>query len=318
MAAKFASTEWIWRDGEFIPWASATIHIMSHAVHYGSSVFEGIRCYRTPDGPSIFRLDDHMQRLRDSATVLRMDVGYSADELAAACRGLVARNGLDECYIRPILMRGVGAAGLDPAASPVESYIICWPWGAYLGDGALERGVDVCVSSWQRPGPNTHPALAKAGGNYVSSQLITMEAVANGYHEGIALAPGGLVSEGSGQNIFLARRGKLITPAIDGSMLEGITRDCVIEIARELGIAVSEQRVPRELLYTADELFFTGTAAEITPIRSVDRVVIGAGAAGPLTRRLQERLLGIARGRLPDTHGWRALVHGQGQEVAAA
>ncbi|NJD10422.1 MAG: branched-chain amino acid transaminase, partial [Gemmatimonadetes bacterium] len=308
----------IWRNGELIPWADANIHIMSHVVHYGSSVFEGIRCYRTPDGPAIFRLQDHIRRLQDSARVLRMDSGYSDAQLAGACLGLVERNGLEECYVRPILLRGVGAAGLDPAASPVDSYIICWPWGAYLGDGALERGVDVCVSSWQRPGPNTHPALAKAGGNYISSQLITMEAVANGYHEGIALAPGGLVSEGSGQNVFLVKRGRLITPAIDGSMLDGITRDCVLELARELGIAVSEQRVPRELLYGADELFFTGTAAEITPIRSVDHVVIGGGAAGPVTRRLQQRLLDIARGRAPDSYGWRTPVRRPESEVAAA
>ena len=318
MAEQQPETEWIWHNGELIPWASATIHIMSHVVHYGSSVFEGIRCYQTPAGPAIFRLPEHLRRLQDSARIYRMDAGYSEAELAAACKALIIRNGLGECYLRPILIRGVGARGLDPRTSPVEAYIICWPWGAYLGDGALERGVDVCVSSWQRPAPNTHPSLAKAGGNYLNSQLITLEALANGYHEGIAVSPGGLISEGSGQNIFLFRKGKLITPELDGTLLEGITRDSVIEIARDLGMTVLEQRVPRELLYTADEVFFTGTAAEITPVRSVDKVAIGKGVAGPVTRALQERLLGIAQGRLPDQFGWLTPVHQASREVAAA
>jgi len=318
MAGQHSETEWIWHNGELIPWASATIHIMSHVVHYGSSVFEGIRCYQTPAGPAIFRLAEHLRRLQDSARIYRMDGEYSEAELAAACRALIVRNGLDECYIRPILLRGLGARGLNPVASPVECYIICWPWGAYLGDGALERGVDVCVSSWQRPAPNTHPSLAKAGGNYLNSQLITLEAVANGYHEGVAVSPGGLISEGSGQNIFLFRKGKLITPELDGTLLEGITRDSVIEIARDLGMTVLEQRVPRELLYTADEVFFTGTAAEITPVRSVDKVVIGTGLPGSVTRALQERLLGIAQGRLPDQFGWLTPVRESRREVAAA
>src|SRR5690606_28102353 len=217
------------------------------------------------------------RRLDDSARIYRMDSGYSRDDLERACQDLILKNGLEECYIRPVIIRGLGAAGLNPSASPIESYIVCWPWGTYLGDGALERGVDVCVSSWQRPAPNTHPVLAKAGGNYLSSQLIKMEALANGYDEGIGLAPNGLVSEGSGQNIFLVREGTLITPAMDGTLLEGITRDSVIRIARDLGIPVSEQEVPRELLYNSDEVFFTGTAAEITPVRSIDRIVIGKG-----------------------------------------
>jgi branched-chain amino acid aminotransferase len=318
MAPPFAGTEWIWRDGELIPWGSANIHVMSHVVHYGSSVFEGIRCYDTPDGPAIFRLPEHLRRLRDSAGIYRMECRYSPEELTAACRSLILRNGFEQCYIRPILLRGVGAPGVNPSASPVESYIICWPWGAYLGDDALERGVDACISSWQRPGPNTHPVLAKAGGNYLNSQLIAMEAAANGYQEGIALGPGGLVSEGSGQNVFLVRRGKLITPALDGTLLEGITRDCVLTIARDLGLAVQEQPVPRELLYAADEAFFTGTAAEITPIRSVDRIVIGGGVAGPVTRRLQQQLLGHANGRLPDTYGWRTPVLEPAERAAVA
>jgi branched-chain amino acid aminotransferase len=216
------------------------------------------------------------------------------------------------------MIRGYGAAGLNPFASPVESYVVCWPWGTYLGDGALERGVDVCVSSWQRPGPNTHPVLAKAGGNYLSSQLIKMEALANGYSEGIALGPEGLISEGSGQNIFLMRRGQLITPELDGTLLEGITRDCVITIARDLGIPVSEQKVPREMLYMADEIFFTGTAAEVTPVRSVDKITIGSGVAGETTLAIQKRLLGIAQGQLPDTHGWRTLIRGDGKQAAVA
>ncbi len=316
--AGFAKTEWIWHNGEFIRWDDANIHIMSHVVHYGSCVFEGIRCYNTPDGPAIFRLKEHIRRLDDSAKVYRMDSGYTRDQLSRACADLIEKNELEECYLRPIMIRGLGAAGLNPHASPVETYIVCWPWGTYLGDGALEQGVDVCVSSWQRPGPNTHPVMAKAGGNYLSSQLIKMEALANGYQEGIALGHNGLVSEGSGQNIFVVRGDKLITPALDGTLLEGVTRDCIIEIARDLGITVSEQQVPRELLYMADEIFFTGTAAEVTPVRSVDRIVIGEGVAGPVTRTLQERLLGIAHGRHPDPFGWRTPVRQIREKAAVA
>ena len=307
-AGGFPQTEWIWKDGEFIPWESATLHVMSHVVHYGSSVFEGIRCYRTPEGPAIFRLDDHLRRMEDSARVYRMEIPYSREQLAEACEALILQNGLEECYIRPISLRGYGAAGVNPLTSPVDTYLVCWPWGAYLGADALEQGVDVCVSSWQRPAPNTFPALAKAGGNYLSSQLIKMEAVINGFAEGIALGPGGMVSEGSGQNIFLVRDGTLITPAIEGTILGGITRDCIITLAHSLGIPVREQPVPRELLYMADEIFFTGTAAEVTPVRSVDRITVGSGRAGELTLRLQDELLGVAQGRLPDDYGWRRLV----------
>lgn len=318
MTSSFPKTEWIWKDGEFIPWEEATLHVMSHVVHYGSSVFEGIRCYNTPDGPAIFRLQEHMRRLEDSAKVYRMSEGRSGDEIGKACRELVIKNELEHCYIRPIVVRGLGAAGLNPAASPVETFIICWPWGTYLGDGALERGVDACVSSWFRPAPNTHPAMAKAGGNYLNSQLIKMEALANGYQEGIALNSAGLVSEGSGQNIFLVRDGKLITPSMDGTLLEGITRDCILQIARDFEIPVSEQPVPREMLYMADEVFFTGTAAEVTPVRSIDRLVVGSGTAGPITLRLQERLLGIALGKLPDSYGWRTLVRTSTKTAAVA
>jgi branched-chain amino acid aminotransferase len=304
MAAKFTTTEWIWRNGEFIPWEAATIHVMSHVIHYGSSVFEGIRCYSTPDGPAIFRLPEHLRRLRDSAKVYRMTYDYSEETLTAALEELIQKNDLEECYIRPVIFRGYGTVGVNPSGSPVETYLVCWPWGTYLGEGALERGVDVCISSWARPAPNTLPAMAKAGGNYLSSQLIKMEAIANGYDEGIALAPGGMVSEGSGQNLFLVRDGVLLTPPLEGTLLQGITRDSVLTLARDLGIPVREQGVPREALYMADELFFTGTAAEVTPIRSVDRIVVGAGKAGEITLALQARLLDVAQGRVPDPYGW--------------
>lgn len=304
MSSSFPKTDWIWKDGEFIPWEAATLHVMSHVVHYGSSVFEGIRCYRTPDGPAIFRLADHLRRLEDSARVYRMPLPYTAAQLGEACAALIARNALDECYLRPIALRGYGTAGLNPIPSPVETYLICWPWGAYLGAEALEQGVDVCVSSWNRPAPNTFPALAKAGGNYLSSQLIKMEAITNGYAEGIALGPDGTVSEGSGQNLILVRDGALISPPLDGTNLAGITRDSVLTLARDQGIPVREQPVPREMLYLADEMFFTGTAAEVTPIRSVDRIPVGDGRTGEITRALQEQLLGVAHGRLPDRHRW--------------
>jgi branched-chain amino acid aminotransferase len=304
----FPGSEWIWKDGTYVRWQDATVHVMSHVVHYGSSVFEGIRCYETPAGASVFRLQDHMQRLVDSARIYRMELGWDADALSEACVDLLARNGLNEGYIRPIALRGLGAPGVDPARSPVEVYMVCWPWGSYLGDGALEQGVDACVSSWNRPAPNTLPTMAKAGGHYANSQLIKMEALANGYAEGIALGPGGLVSEGSSQNLFLVSDGALLTPVPDGTMLAGITRDSILAIACDLGIPAREQTVPREMLYCADELFFSGTAAEVTPVRSVDRIPIGDGRPGPVTRTLQERLLAIARGKADDAHGWRTLV----------
>jgi branched-chain amino acid aminotransferase len=315
--SKFPETEWIWRDGEIVPWAVATVHVMSHVIHYGSAVFEGIRCYATPEAPSIFRLNDHLRRLHDSARIYRMGLGHDVDTLAAACTDLVRRNRLAECYIRPIALRGYGAAGVLPYDSPVETYIVCWPWGAYLGDGALERGVDACVSSWSRPAPNTMPVLAKAAGNYLNSQLMKMEAHANGFAEAIALTPDGRVSEGSGQNIFVVRDGVLITPGSDGTLLPGITRDCVLRLAAELAIPVREETVPRGLLYTADEVFFTGTAVEVTPIRSIDRTPVGDGQPGPITRALQKRLLEIARGETPDRYGWRTLVQSRTGEAVA-
>ncbi|MBI4519870.1 MAG: branched-chain amino acid transaminase [Gemmatimonadetes bacterium] len=304
MAGKSPQTSWIWNDGKFVAWEDAKLHVMSHVVHYGTSIFEGIRCYATPDGPAIFRLDAHMRRFHDSAQIYRMPLPYDQAALSAACGALVRRNEIDECYIRPIALRGVGTYGLDPTHSPVQTFIICWPWGTYLGDGALEAGVDVCVSSWQRAHPNTFPALAKAGGNYINAALIKMEAVADGYAEAIVLNSSGTVSEGSGQNLFLVREGVLITPAVDGSQLPGITRDSVLTIASDLGIPVREQAVPREALYIADELFFCGTAAEVTPIRSVDRITIGKGSAGPISLAMQKRFLDIVHGRTDDRHGW--------------
>jgi branched-chain amino acid aminotransferase len=306
MSAQFESTPWIWNDGEFIRWEDATLHVMAHVVHYGSSVFEGLRCYSTPDGPAIFRLDEHVSRFFDSCKIYRMQPACTPDEMATACRELVVRNELEECYIRPISFRGYGAAGLNPDASPVGTYVVCWPWGAYLGAEALEQGVDACVSTWNRPAPNTYPALAKAGGHYLNSQLMKMEAAINGYAEAIALGPDGRVSEGSGQNLFVVKNGILSTPPSDGTILLGITRDSIITLAREEGMEVREEQVPREALYTADELFFTGTAVEVTPIRSVDRIQVGSGSAGPMTQILQKKFMGAAKGTEADTHGWRA------------
>jgi branched-chain amino acid aminotransferase len=309
MATQFPHTDWIWKDGRMVPWEAATIHVMSHVVHYGSSVFEGIRCYQTDDGPAVFRLREHMRRLVDSARICRMPLGYSLAQLEEAALEVVRHNGLEECYIRPIALRGLGAAGVNPGASPVEVYIVCWPWGAYLGDGALEAGVDVGVSSWHRPAPNTVPAMAKIGGNYVGSQLVKMEAIANGYAEGIALAPGGVVSEGSGQNIFLVRDGTLITPAQDGTLLPGITRDAVLTLARDLDIPAREATVPREMLYCADEVFFTGTAAEITPIREVDDRVVGEGHRGPVTKELQGAFFAATKGESERYVHWLTYVN---------
>lgn len=308
MTNPFPSTDWIWRDGDFVRWDEAQIHVMSHVVHYGSSIFEGIRCYRTSRGPAVLRLHEHLQRFAHSARTYRMPLSHSVDDLAEICLELVRRNGLEECYLRPLALRGVGAAGLNPEASPVELYLICWPWGAYLGDTALEEGVDAGVSSWHRPAPNTIPTQAKAGGHYMNAQLMKMEAVANGFAEAIALSPSGLVSEGSGQNLFLVREGKLVTPRVDGSMLRGITRDCMLRLAEDESIPVVEESVPREGLYSADEVFFTGTAAEVTPVRSVDRIPIGDGRPGPITRKLQQAILDVARHRRPDRHGWLTFV----------
>lgn len=304
MSTGLTEAEWIWKDGEFIPWGDAKTHILSLAVQFGASVFEGIRCYPTTQGPAIFRLRPHIRRLLDSCKIYRMEPESSLEELEEACVEAVRKNGLNDCYIRPMVVRGYGSAGLNPAASPVEVYICAWPWGTYLGEGALERGVDVCVSSWARAHPNTFPVQAKAAGHYNAATLMKMEALANGYVEAVAVGPSGLVSEGSGQNIFLVREGVLHTPFLDGTNLTGITRDSVIQICRELELDVREGQIPREALYTADELFFTGTATEVTPIRSVDKIPIGEGKAGPITLRIQRRFMEVVQGKSADHMDW--------------
>jgi branched-chain amino acid aminotransferase len=294
-------TKYIWHNGKLIPWEQANIHVMSHVVHYGSSVFEGIRCYQTQEGAAIFRLPEHMQRLLDSAKIYRMELGHTLDQLNAAVVDTVEANGVAPCYIRPIAIRGYGEMGVTPTGCPVELYIANFPWGKYV---AGDAGADVCISSWNRLAPNTMPSLAKAGANYMNSQLIRMEAATNGYAEGIALDVNGYLSEGSGENLFIIRKNVLYTSPLANSVLNGITRDSVITLAREKGLTVVEQALPREMLYIADEAFMTGTAAEITPIRSVDRVLVKDGATGPITKELAEEYFGIASGKLPDRYGW--------------
>jgi branched-chain amino acid aminotransferase len=296
-------TEKIWHNGKFIPWDEAKLHVMSHVVNYGSSVFEGVRCYDLPAGPAIFRANEHIQRLLDSAKIYRIDVDFSRDDLVAAMVELVKNNGVWPCYLRPIILRGYGEAGVNPFNSPTEVYIANYPWGKYLGTD-VELGVDVCVSSWTRIAPNTLPAMAKSGANYMNSQLIKMEAIINGYVEGIALDANGYVSEGSGENIFVVRNGVLQTAPLGNSVLPGITRDSVLKIAQDLGIPVVEQGIPRELLYIAEEAFFSGTAAEITAIRSVDKISVGKGVMGPVTRAIQKEFYAIVGGTKPDRFGW--------------
>lgn len=297
-------TENIWHNGKLIPWKDATIHVMSHVVNYGSSVFEGIRCYAPPDGPAIFRLQEHMQRLVDSAKIYRIAVPYNVDQLCDSVVELVQANGLWPCYVRPVVMRGYGEAGVNPGNSPIEVYIVNYPWGKYLGHGDVSEGVDVCVSSWTRIAPNTMPAMSKAGANYMNSQLIKMEAIANGYVEGIALDVNGYVSEASGANIFVVRQGKLLTPPLGNSVLPGITRDAILSLAEDIGVSVVEQMVPREMLYIADEVFFCGTASEITPIRSIDKIKVNNGVTGRITLALQREFFGIVNGTMADRHHW--------------
>jgi branched-chain amino acid aminotransferase len=306
--AKIGETSYIWRDGTFIDWKDANIHVLSHSVQFGSAVFEGIRCYATPKGPAIFRLREHLKRMLNSCKIYRMPVAYSLDELVEANRELVRKNGVDACYLRPMVLRGYGAAGMVPFDSPIEVYLPCWPWGAYLGADALEKGVDACVASWHRVAPNTIPAMAKIAGNYLGGQLIKMEALANGYDEAIALGPDGMVSEGSGQNVFVVDGGVLYTPPIDGTLLPGITRSTVIALAEELGIKVVVGGLSREVLYTCEELFVCGTASEITPVRSVDKLPVGDGKVGPITKKLQSLFLDIVNGRVEDTRGWLTYV----------
>jgi branched-chain amino acid aminotransferase len=294
----------IWRDGELVNWEDATLHVLSHVVHYGSSVFEGIRCYDTPNGGAVFRLREHMRRLLDSARIYRMPLPYSVDDLMQATVDTVAANDLRECYLRPLVVRTGQQMGFYPVGVPVECFIIAYKWPTYLSVDALEKGVDVCVSSWRRAAPDTYPTLAKAGGNYLNSQLSKLEARQNEYSEGIMLDSFGFVAEGSGENLFLVRDGVLYTSGVGSGILEGITRDTVMTIARDFGYQVREQQIPREMLYIADEMFFTGTAAELTPIRSVDRVDVGSGMPGEITRRIQAEFLGIAKGRIEDRFGW--------------
>ena len=297
-------SKYIWFNGEMVPWEKATVHVMTHALHYGSSVFEGIRAYETPQGAAIFRLREHIRRLFDSCRIYRMDPPFTPDQVFEACRAVVRENGLKNAYIRPLVWRGYGEMGLNPLRSPVEVMVAAMEWGAYLGAEGLEHGVDVHVSSWQRVAPNTLPAMAKAGGNYLSSQLIVMEAARNGYAEGIALDVHGWLSEGSGENLFLIRDGVIYTPPVTAALLPGITRDAVITLAQQLGYQVREQNLPREMLYLADELFFTGTAAEVTPIRSVDKLPVGSGKRGPITTAVQKAFFGLFSGETEDRWGW--------------
>lgn len=307
----------IWYNGAFIDWDDAKVHVLTHALHYGTSVFEGIRCYDTQNGPGLFRLDEHVRRMFDSAKIYRMEnLGFSREEFAQACKDVTQVNGLSSCYIRPVVFRGFGDVGVRSLNNPIECYIACWEWGRYLGAEALEQGVDVCVSSWTRIAPNTLPAIAKVAANYMNSQLILMEANQHGYTEGIALDASGYVSEGSGENIFLIRDGVIYTPPLGTSVLPGITRDSIIQIALDLNYPLREQAIPREWLYIADELFFTGTAAEVTPIRSVDRIKVAEGRRGPITEHIQSEFLGITSGAREDRYGWLSILDARSSAAA--
>jgi branched-chain amino acid aminotransferase len=314
------ATDYIWFNGKLVPWAQATVHVLAHALHYGSSVFEGVRAYETPRGVAIFRLRDHTRRLFDSAKVYRIQIPFQPEQINAACRDTIAVNGLAKgAYLRPVAFRGYGEIGVAPKIEPpIDVAVAAWEWGKYLGKESEAEGVDVCISSWQRMAPNTLPAMAKAGGNYLSSQLISLEAKRLGFAEGIGLATDGTVSEGAGENLFVVKDGVLLTPGLAHSVLGGITRDTVMRLARELGIEVRESAVPRELLYFADELFFTGTAAEVTPIRSVDRITVGSGKRGPVTERLQQAFFGLFNGRTEDKWGWLDYVDMQSKPRVAA
>lgn len=296
----------IWYNGKLVPWDKAQVHVLAHALHYGSTVFEGERAYATPQGPVIFRLKDHTRRLFDSAKIYRMDIPYTPDQISAACKEIIVANGLNKgAYLRPFAFRGYGEIGVAPKISPpIDTVVAAFEWGAYLGAEGLENGIDVCVSSWQRLAPNTIPSLGKAAGNYLSSQLISMEAKRLGFAEGIGLGVDGSVSEGAGENLFVIRDGVIYTPALASSILQGITRDTVMTLARAHGFEVREQSIPREFLYLADEMFLTGTAAEVTPVRSVDRITIGAGKRGPVTEALQSAFFGLFTGKTPDKWGW--------------
>ena len=294
----------VWMNGRLVDFADAKIHAFSHVFHYGSGMFEGIRVYKTKNGSAAFRLDEHIDRMYHSCKIYRMEIPYTRAQFRDALFETVHANGFDECYIRPVVYRGLGALGVNPFRSPVDVLIAVWRWGKYLGEEAIENGVDVCVSSWNRMAPNTFPAMAKATGNYLNSALIKMEAITNGYTEGIALDSAGRISEGSGENIFLVYGGRILTPPLAGAILPGITRDSIMTLARDTGYTVVEQQIARELLYVADEVFFTGTAAEVTPIRSVDRIPVGSGTRGPVTQRLQKEFFALLAGERDDPYGW--------------
>ncbi|NQT86837.1 branched-chain amino acid transaminase [bacterium] len=297
----------IWMDGKLVPWDKAQVHVLSHVIHYGSSVFEGLRCYDTAKGSACFRMKDHMERLKASAKIYRMEIPYSVDDLCAATRKLLRANALPSCYIRPIVFRGFGQMGVNPLHCPLQTVIAAWTWGAYLGDEAMSKGIDVCVTSWRRLAPNTMPSLAKAGGNYMNSQLMKMEAVLNGYAEAVALDIDGYVAEGSGENVFIVKDGGIVTPPSGASILPGITRHSVIQIAKEMKIEVRKQMIPREGLYIADEVFLTGSAAEITPVRSVDGIQVGNGRPGPISRKIRKAFLKIVEDG-QDPYGWLDFV----------
>jgi branched-chain amino acid aminotransferase len=308
----------IWFNGRFVPPAEAVVPVTSHALHYGSSVFEGIRAYATPEGPAIFCLPQHLRRLFDSCRIIRLDIPYAPEEMAQAVTESVRINDYDACYIRPLVFRGPGTFSLDPRKASVEVAIITFPWGRYLGQDAVEQGVDVMVSSWRRAAPGTAAPMGKIGGQYVTSSFIAMEAADHGFIEGIALDAQGFVSEGSGENVFVVKDGTVYTPALSGAILPGVTRGVVMALLRDMGVTVREEPMLREFLYVADEVFFTGTAAEVTPVRSVDRVTVGEGQRGPLTARVQELFFGITAGRLPDRHGWLTFVRGPAGAAEAA
>lgn len=298
----------IWRNGRLVDWEDATVHISSHAISYGTSWFEGIRCYKTRRGPEVFRLREHVERLFDSCKIYRTEIPFSPEEIEQAILDTISGNGFEACYIRPLVLRGVGTLDLSPQGAQVETFVFAWEWGDFLGAEAKELGVDVCTSSWARVAPNTIPALSKAAGNYLSSALIKMEAVQGGYAEGIALDTKGVVSEGSGENLFLVRDEVVYTPEVTQAILPGITRSAVIQLTRELGIEVAERAIPREMLYLADELFFTGTAAEVTPVRSVDKIPTKCAGRGPITTRIQKAFFEITEGRQEDRFGWMTPV----------